>query len=66
MVIMIVVTMDVMMVVMIDVCDGYADGKCGGHDCGYKVVVMIPVLEIYAHSAHVRRTKESWEDQKAG
>ena len=25
-----------------------------------------PVLEIDAHGAHVRRTKESWEDQKAG
>ena len=28
--------------------------------------VIIPVLEIDAHGAHVRRTKESWEDQKAG
>ena len=25
-----------------------------------------PVREIDAHGAHVRRTKESWEDQKAG
>ena len=25
-----------------------------------------PVLKIDAHGAHVRRTKESWEDQKAG
>ena len=24
-----------------------------------------PVLEIDAHGAHVRRTKESWEEQKA-
>ena len=25
-----------------------------------------PVLKVDAHGAHVRRTKESWEDQKAG
>ena len=25
-----------------------------------------PVLKVDTHSAHVRRTKESWEDQKAG
>ena len=26
---------------------------------------ICPVLKIDAHGAHVRRTKESWEDQKA-
>ena len=26
----------------------------------------VPVLKVDAHGAHVRRTKESWEDQKAG
>ena len=30
------------------------------------MVRITPVLEIDAHGAHVRRTKESWEDQKAG
>ena len=25
---------------------------------------MGPVLKVDAHGAHVRRTKESWEDQK--
>ena len=25
-----------------------------------------PVLKVDAHGAHVQRTKESWEDQKAG
>ena len=47
MVIMIVVTMDVMTVVMIAVCDGDDDGQgggnCGGHDCGYKVVMMVVI-----------------------
>ena len=27
---------------------------------------LTPVLKVDAHCAHVRRTKESWEDQKAG
>ena len=29
-------------------------------------MILYPVLEIDAHGAHVRRTKESWDDQKAG
>ena len=28
--------------------------------------LVSPVLKVDAHGAHVRRTKESWEDQKAG
>ena len=30
------------------------------------ITPIYPVLKIDAHGAHVRRTKESWEDQKAG
>ena len=31
-----------------------------------KKAPLTPVLKVDAHCAHVRRTKESWEDQKAG
>ena len=40
--------------------------KDHGDGTGCKHPPGAPVLEIDAHGAHVRRTKESWEDQKAG
>ena len=40
-------------------------GNRNGDYSGWRKL-MVPVLEIDAHGAHVRRTKESWEDQKAG
>ena len=39
----------------------------GGEGLGPKSMGRAgPVLKVDAHGAHVRRTKESWEDQKAG